>query len=86
MKGDMKKEIKSMPVGELMKKLSELQAEKMKLESYMFRNNGSSVTKRNYPIEIQTDPHGNIKRIKKDIARVKTWLHIKLKAQNNKTK
>ena len=77
MKGDMKKEIKSMSVKELMKKLSELEAEKMKLETKCFATGGSI---RLYPREKQTSVFGNIKRIKKDIARVKTWLHIKLKA------
>ena len=80
MKKDIKNTIKSMSIKELMTKLQELDTERLKLETKCYAAGGSV---RIYPKEKQTHPFGNIRRIKKDIARIKTWLHIKLKANPN---
>lgn len=80
MKKEQKDKLKAMSVKELMKKLQELDTERIRLESWMFKETGTSTLVRNYPLEKQLRPIGNIKRIKKDIARIKTWLNIKLKS------
>jgi len=80
MKGNVKKELKEMSIQELMSKLRDLQIDKMRLETKCFGLGGSV---RLYPKEKTNKPHGNIKRIIKDIARVKTYLNIKMKASPN---
>lgn len=72
-----KKELKKLSIKELQEKLQELQTEKFKMETDMMRGQGTSVTTRNYPIAKQTKPYGNLKKIKKTIAVVKTFLHVK---------
>ncbi len=80
-----KKDLKKLDTNMLQEKLQELETEKMKLETDMYRNNGSSLLIRNYPFNKQSKPYGNIKKIKKTIAFIKTILHIKLQ-QNNQSK
>ncbi len=69
-----KKDLRELTVEELEDKLQELRKEKVKLESDMMRNNGTSMKVRNYPSEKHTRPYGNIKKIKKTIAFVNTIL------------
>lgn len=84
-KGKMKKtdrdKIKSMPVNELQNRLQQLETERFKLETYMFRNDGSSVLTRNYPSGKTDKPYklGNLRELKKNIARLKTALNIKMR-------
>lgn len=78
MKKEIKEDLKKLSVKDLMSRLRELQAERMKLETKMYRMGGS---KRSYPLEgdPQKGGFGNVRRVKKDIARVKTFLTIKMK-------
>lgn len=79
MKKDMKDHLRSLPIPELQKRLQELETEKLKLEAHMRHNDGSSTLVRNYPKEKREGGYGaNLRRLKKDIARVKTFLNTKL--------
>jgi len=77
----MKNDYKHMNVKQLTEELNNLQEKRVKLECYCRRNLGSSTLVRNYPKK--SDPNlkefGNIKNIKKNIARIKTFLHVKMK-------
>ncbi len=77
MKKDFKEKIVQMNIPELKEKLNELQQEKIKLEHYMFRNDGSSVKTRNYPIEHKSDNKGGLSKLKRTIAFIKNTIHIK---------
>lgn len=69
-----KEELNALPVKDLLERLSELQKERMTLR-------GKTQTV-GYPASPQTDPFGNIRRIKKDIARIHTFLHARKNAKN----
>ena len=77
-KNNLKKELKKMSVQELQQKLQQLESERMKLTTKMFKGTGTSVLTRNYPTEKQATPFGNLRDKNKNIARVKTFLNIKL--------
>lgn len=62
----------------LMEKLQELETNRMKLETKMMTKAGSSMSVRNYPTEKYIGKFGNIRLIKKQIACVKTMLHVKM--------
>ena len=81
MKKEQKDKLKSMDVKELTKELDKLQMKRIKLESNMRTFNGSSKLVRNYPDKPlpQGSKHGNLRNIKKDMARIKTWLNVKMK-------
>jgi len=80
MKKEQKDQLKSMSIKELQRKLVELEKDRMNLETYMLSRTGTSSKTRNYPIKKgEWGNKGNIKEIKKNIARVKTWLNVKLK-------
>jgi len=68
-----KKDLKKLSINELQVKLQELHTEKFKMETDMRKG-----TKRNYPIARQGRPYGNLKKIKKTIAVVNTFIHVKL--------
>lgn len=74
-----KKDLKKLKVNDLMEKLQEMETERFRLETHMRSSNGSSVHIRNYPSEPQLRPYGNLKKIKKTIAYIKTILNIKMK-------
>lgn len=82
MKKDMKDHLKSLSVKELQKKLEELNTERTKLETDMMHTNGSSKLIRNYPTEKYQGAYGNVREVKKNMARIKTWLNIKLSNGN----
>jgi len=82
-KNEFKREIKGMNVNQLQKILQQLELEKVKLGTEMRLKEGSSTLVRNYPKEKQTRRFGNYKNVTKDIARVKTLLHVKLKRGQN---
>ena len=77
MKNEMKKNLKQLPVKELMIMLRDLESEEMKLRI--------KINATGYPKEPYGKPFGNINRIKKDKARIKTWLNIKIKQDQNDT-
>lgn len=77
MKKNIKNDLRKMSHSQLMKHLQDLETEKMKAEVWMYTKNGSSMLVRNYPAVHQENNFANLKRIKKDIARVKTFLHLK---------
>jgi len=79
MKKQEKEELRNLKVKQLMEKLEEKQKERNKLETEMRRGHGSSMAIRNYPSKKQQGPFGNLRKIKKDIARIKTFLNVKLK-------
>jgi len=83
MKKEERDKLKSMNTKQLMEKLEELQKERNKLETYMRKNDGTSVVVRNYPKARGETPYkmGNLREIKKNIARVKTWLNVKMVKQ-----
>lgn len=69
-----KRDLKKLDKNNLQEKLLELNKEKTKIELDMYRNNGTSVLTRNYPTVKQIKPYGNLKKIKKTIAFIKTYL------------
>ena len=73
-----KKELHKLKTDELQKRLQTLETEKQKLETWMHNKNGTSMLVRNYPVEPTTNKHQNIKNIKKNIAVIKTILHLRL--------
>lgn len=81
MKKDRKDKIKKMSVKELQQELKKLEKEEMIFQTYMLTKNGSSLKVRNYPVVKEQDGGlaGNIKRIKKEIAVIKTFLTIRMK-------
>lgn len=77
-KNNLNKELKSMSIKQLQIKAEELNKERVRLEGMMYQKNGSSTLTRNYPAERQTKPWKNLRLLKRDIARVKTFLNMKL--------
>lgn len=77
MKRKRKEELRALSVKELQKILKDLDKQKRKLEGYMMAKAGSSVVVRNYPSQKQEWTNGNLKQIRKDIARVKTFINEK---------
>jgi len=76
-KEEINNKLKGMSVKELQTELVELERQKMDMEIKMTRQ-GSSMATRNYPTQEQTTPFGNVRNIVKNIARVKTYLNMKL--------
>ncbi len=70
--------LKGLSVKELNVKLVELEREKMLLESKARNTEGSSKLIRNYPNTPELSPFGNIRKVRKQIAVVKTFLNFKL--------
>lgn len=79
MKKEERKQLKSKNIKELQELLREKEKELNKLISITSNKQGSSKLVRNYPKEPRTGFKGNIKDTRKDIARIKTFLNIKLK-------
>ena len=76
MKTQDKDYLKTLSVRKLREELEEKNKERMKLEVDMYGGGGSV---RTYPASQSQGKYGNIKKIKKDIARIKTFLNVKLK-------
>lgn len=76
-KNEHKNTLNKMSTKNIQKHLQELQKEKMKLTTQTFEDFGSSKQTRNYPNNKDSKFVGNIKRLNKDIARTKTFLHNK---------
>ena len=67
-------ELRKLSTEDLKEKLEELKEENLKQEIKMFNKTGSSTIIRNYPITHEENKFGNISKIKKNIARIKTIL------------
>lgn len=78
-KNEHKKELKRMDVKRLQEHLRDLEKEKMRLTTHAHTKDGSSGQVRNYPVVSGGDFRGNLKRLNKDIARVKTFLLSKMR-------
>ncbi len=78
-KKETNKALRSMSIKQLQFELVELDKTRMKIEANMRVKQGSSGHSRNYPTQAQTSPFGNLKNVRKDIARVKTYLNVKMK-------
>lgn len=74
-----KNDMKKLSIKELQQQLIELEGTKMKLELDMRSKNGSSMLVRNYPpAREKKGGYGNVNNLTKDIARIKTFLHVKM--------
>ncbi len=73
-KNEFRSKINNMNDEGLQQLVIELENEKRKLEYEMRIKEGTSVLTRNYPLQPKTMPFGNLKKIKKNIARVKTLM------------
>jgi len=67
-------ELRKLSTEDLKEKLEELKEENLKQEIKMFNKTGSSTIIRNYPTAHEENKFGNISKIKKNIARIKTIL------------
>lgn len=68
---------------DLMAELVKAENERMKIESSMFTKFGTSRNVRNMPVEKGKWGFKNLKEVKRQIARIKTFLSVKLKNVNN---
>lgn len=67
-------EFRKLSTEDIKEKLEELKKEKLKQEVKMFNKTGSSKIIRNNPSVHEDNKFGNISKIKKNIARIKTIL------------